>query len=126
MLTVSVYLVPLPPGHVGARAISSVALSAVVFIVMFIAASAAALVFIVSEGFIVGVSLRLAMLPAVVSSTDETSFEAMVTKDFDVDSEDGSLDDAISASLFSGGQTTFGSQAFFEQHLSNPVDGQEL
>jgi hypothetical protein len=125
----SVYLVPLPPGHVGARVISSTALSAVVFIVMFIAASAAALVSNVSEEFIVGVSLRLTKLPAVVSPTGETSFEAMVAKDFDVDSEDGSFDDAISAFLFSGGQTTFGatfrSQAFCEQHPSNPVNGQE-
>jgi hypothetical protein len=123
MLTLSENLVPLPPGHTGARAISSLGLST---IVAFIAASTALPV--VGVIGVLPVSLRLTMLPAVVSSTEETLLEAMVAKpanDFDVDSEDDAcLDDAISDSLFSG-QAAFVSQAFFEQHPLNPVDGQE-
>lgn len=112
---------PLPPGHTGARAISSLGLST---IVAFIAAFTALSVVGVIGELMMPVSLRLA---AVVSSTGEALVEAMVAKpanDFDVDSEDASLDDAISDSLFSG-QTAFLSQAFFEQHPLNPVDGQE-
>ena len=82
MLLMSEYLVPLPPGHIGAKATSSVALRTVGFIVTFIAASAA---LPVSEAFMVRVSLRLTMLPAVVSSTEEALLEEMVAKDFVVD-----------------------------------------
>jgi hypothetical protein len=123
MLLLSVYLVPLPPGHEGAKAISSVARMNVAFIDACAALPAADVI----EGFTVRVSLRLPMLPVAVSSTEETLLEAMVavsTIESATASGDVSFDAIISDSLFSG-QTTFGSQAFFEQHPLNPVDAQE-
>jgi len=118
----SVYLVPLLLGHEGANATSSKAGSAVAFI----AACKGVPFAEVIEEFTVRVSLRLSWVPAVVSSKEVASVEALVAVsaiDFDVDSEDESLE-AVDLELSSSGQTTFGSQAFFEQHPLNPVDRQ--
>jgi hypothetical protein len=103
-------------------------MSSVALINVFIAACKGLPVSEVIAGFTVRVSLRLAMLPAVVSSTEKALFKAMVAVsaaiEFATASEDVSFDAVISDSLFPG-QTTLGSQAFFEQHPLNPVDWQE-
>ena len=93
MLVMSLYLVPLPPGHVGARARSSIARMNADFIVA-------------CEGLLVSEAIVAVLAIKFATELDDVSF-----------------DDAISDSLFSG-QTTFGSQAFFEQHPLNPVDWQ--
>jgi len=120
MLVMSLYLVPLPPGHVGARAISSVARMNAAFIV---ACEGLPVSEVIAE-FTVRVSLRPTLEPAVVSGAVEPLVKAIVAVlaiEFATDLEDVSFDAAISDSLFSG-QTIFGSQAFFEQHPLNPVD----
>lgn len=120
MLALSVYLVPLLLGHEGANATSSIAGSAVAFI----AACKGVPLAEVMEDSTVRVSLRLDLV--LVSSREVASVEALVAVsaiDFDVGSEDGSFEVA-DLELSSSGQTTFGSQAFSEQHPLNPVDRQ--
>lgn len=109
MLVLSLYVVPLPLGHEGAEATSSVARMAV----LFNEGSAILPLAVAMEDLTVGVSLLLAVELAVevlcvgfsVTDLDVASCVAL----FDTDS------------LLSG-QTTSGSQAFFEQHPLKPVD----
>lgn len=115
MLVLSVYVVPLPFGHVGADVTSSVARMAVALTVASVGVPAAD----VTEDLTSRVSLLAFAVVAVVPSDALEELAVWVVADFDGASVEALFNVAFVDSLLTG-HTTPASQAFFEQHPRKP------
>ena len=120
MLLLSLYVVPLPPGHVGADATSADATSAVARIAVALTAASTGLPEAeVTADLTSRVSLVLSGVTVAESVALVMGLETRSVDELDVDSN-GIPFDIVTAEPLPSGQITSGSHAFFEQHPQKP------